>query len=106
MVNRFLGLRHYAIVGRDDQNDDVGGLGTAGTHRGKRLVTRGIEEGQHATIGFDVVSTNVLGNAAGFASCHLGASNVVEQRGLTMVNVTHDRDHRCPRLQRDILVFG
>ena len=106
MVNRFLGLRHHAVVGRHHQNDDVGRLGAAGTHRGKRFVTRGVEEGDHAAVGFDVVGADVLGNAAGFAGRHLGAADVVEQRGLAMVDVTHDGDHRRPRLQRHILVFG
>lgn len=34
---------------------------------GKGLVTRGVEEGNHATIGFHVVGTNMLRDAAGFA---------------------------------------
>ena len=55
---------------------------------------------------FDVVGTDVLGNAAGFASRHLGATDVVEQRGLAVVDVTHDGDHRRARLQRHVLVLG
>jgi hypothetical protein len=52
MVNRLARLRHHAVVSRNDQNDEVGGLGAAGTHRRKRFVTRRIEEGHHAARGF------------------------------------------------------
>jgi hypothetical protein len=106
VVDRFLGLRHHAIVGRDDQDDNVGRLGAAGTHRREGLVTRGVEEGDHAAIGFDVVGTDVLGNAAGFARRHLGAADVVEQRGLAVVDVAHDRHHRGARLERYVLVLA
>ena len=33
-------LGHHAVVGRDHQHDDVGGLGAAGPHGGERLVAR------------------------------------------------------------------
>jgi hypothetical protein len=36
VVERLDGLRLDAVVGRDDQHDDVGDLGTAGTHGGER----------------------------------------------------------------------
>ena len=42
-----------------------------------------------------VVSADVLRDAARFAGCHLGAPDIVQQRGFTMVDVTHDGDHRC-----------
>ncbi len=77
---------------------DVGGLGATGTHRGKRGVARGVEEGDHAAVGFHVVGADVLGDATGFAGRYLGAADVVEQRGLAMVDVTHDGDHRSARL--------
>ena len=86
----FLGLRHHAVIGGHDQDHNVGCLGTTRTHGGKRLVTRGVKKGNHATLGFNVISTNMLRNAACFAGCHLGATDVVKQRGLTMVHVTHD----------------
>ena len=48
-------------------------------------------------LGLDVVRADVLGDAAGFAGGHLGAADVVEQRGLAVVDVAHDRDHRRTR---------
>ncbi len=44
MVDGLDGLRHDAVVGGDDQDDDVRDLGATGTHGGKRLVTRGVDE--------------------------------------------------------------
>src|SRR5690606_16514634 len=93
MLHGFLGLRHHAVIGRHHQNHDIGGLGTTRTHPGKSRVTRGIEEGNHATVGFHVVGTDVLGDTTGFARGHLGTTDVVEQRGLAVVDVTHHGHH-------------
>ena len=42
--NRFDGLRHDAVVGRDDENDDVGDPRAARAHQRERFVARCIEE--------------------------------------------------------------
>ena len=73
MRQRFQSLRHHTIVGRHDQNDDVGHIGTAGAHRREGGMTRSVEESealQLAGIGMrvlDGVGTDVLGDATGFA---------------------------------------
>ena len=41
-----------------------------------------------------LVGADVLGDAAGLARGHLGLADGVEQRGLAVVDVAHDRDHR------------
>src|SRR5690606_21081263 len=79
------------------QDDDIGGLGTTGTHGGKRRVAGGVEEGNHAALGLHVVRTDVLGNATSLTGRHLGATDVVQQRGLAVVDVTHDGHHRRTR---------
>ncbi len=66
VLDSFDCLRHHAIVSSHNQNHDIRCLRTTCTHRGKRGVARGIQEGDHAVFGFDVVCTNVLGNAARF----------------------------------------
>ncbi len=106
MVNRFPGLWHHAIIGGDNQNHDVGRLGAACAHGGECLVAGSIEEGNHAAVGLDVVSANMLGNATGFSHRHLGAANEVQQRGFAVVDVTHDGNHWRPRLHRHILERG
>ena len=59
-------------------------------------MTRRVEEGDHAARRFDVVGADVLRDAAGLARGHLGA-DVVQQRGLAVVDVAHDGDHRRTR---------
>ena len=95
VLNGFFGLRHHTIVSSNHQDHHVSGLSTTGTHGGKRGVSRSIQEGHHAMIGFYVVSTDVLGNTTGFTGYHAGTTDIVEQRGFTMVNVTHYGNHRC-----------
>ena len=42
--DRFFGLRHHAVVGRDHEDRDVGDFRAARAHRGKRFVTGRIDE--------------------------------------------------------------
>src|SRR5215203_1543656 len=103
VVERLDGLRHDAVVGRDHEHRDVGHLGTAGTHGGERLVARGVDEGDRAVLalvgGVDLVGTDRLGDAAGLAREDVGLADRVEQSGLSVVDVTHDGDHRRARDQ-------
>ena len=46
VVDRFHGLGHHAVVGRDHQHDDVGDLGAASTHRGECRVAGRVDEGE------------------------------------------------------------
>ncbi len=91
-------LRHHAVIGGHHQDRDVGGLGTAGTHGGERLVTRGVDEGDQPLaaleINADLVGADVLGDATGLALADAGVSDGVQQAGLTVVDVTHDGHHR------------
>ena len=50
VIDGFEGLRHDAVVGRNHQHHDVGHLGAAGAHAGKRFVARRIEEHDLAPI--------------------------------------------------------
>ena len=99
MLDRLDRLRHDAVVGRDHQHDDVRDLRAARAHRRERRVARRIEERDHALRRLDVVRADVLRDAARLARRDLGAADVVEQRGLAVVDVTHDRDDRRPRRQ-------
>ncbi len=109
MRDRLLGLRHHAVVRRDDQDHDVGHFGAAGAHCGERLVARRIEESDDAFRRFHVVGADMLGDAAGFAAGHARAADRIEQRRLAVVDVTHDGDHRRPRQRfrrRRLRAFG
>ncbi len=107
--DRLLGLRHHAVVRRDDQDDDVGDLRAAGAHRRERLVARRVEECDHAFRRFDVVGADMLRNAAGFAAGNARAADRVEQRSLAVVDVTHHGDDRRTRQRfrrRRLRAFG
>ena len=91
MRNRLNGLRHDLVVGGDHDDHDVGDLRTAGTHGGERLVTGGIEERDGALAGhLHVIGTDVLRDASGFAGNHGRLADVVEQRRLAVIDVSHD----------------
>ena len=94
VVDRLFGLRHDAVVGGDDDDDHVGDLGAAGAHRREGGVARGVEEGDRLLVVVDLVGADVLGDAAGLARGDLGLADRVQQRGLAVVDVTHDRHHR------------
>ena len=65
VVDRFLGLRHDAVVGGDDDDGDVGDLGAAGTHLGERLVAGRVEEGDRLAVVLDAPGADHLRDAAG-----------------------------------------
>ena len=94
VVDALNGLRHNAVVRRDHKDRDVSHHCTAGAHRGKGLVARGIEEGNRAAVDFDGVSADVLRNAARLAGGDVGVADIVKQRGLAMVDVSHDDNDR------------
>ena len=65
MSDSLLGGRHHGIVGSHNDDGDVGNLSTTGTHGGKCLVTRSVEEGDAASVfQFHVIGTNVLCDTA------------------------------------------
>ena len=70
-------------------------------------MTRRIQEGDHALAGFNMVRTDMLGDAAGLAGRHPGGTNMVEQRGLAMIDMAHHGHHRRTRLGRGVgMRFG
>ena len=100
VVDRLDRLRHHAVVGGDDEHDDVGDLGAAGAHGGERLVARGVEERDAPAVADGrLVGADVLRDAAGLGRDDGGLADRVEQRRLAVVDVAHDRDDRGARLE-------
>src|SRR4051812_31518942 len=93
VVERLHRLGHDAVVGRDHEHDDVGDLRATGTHRGERLVTRGVDEGDRPLVvlqlGDDLVGADVLGDATGLLRHHVGVADRIEELRLAVVDVTH-----------------
>ena len=91
-------LRHHLVIRGDHEHDDVRHLRTARAHGRECLVARRVEEGDRLAVRErDVVRTDVLRDAAGLAGNHVRLADVIEQRRLAMVDVTHDRDDRRTR---------
>ena len=115
MINGFDRLRHNAVIGGHNQNHDVSGLGAASPHAGEGFVTGRIEEYDLAAVrrrllvqNRYLVCANMLRDATGFASGHVGQPDGIEQRGLAVIHVTHDGHHRRTRdtFRRDAFLAG
>ncbi len=96
MADRFHRLGHDTVIGRHDENHDVGDLGATGAHGRERRMARRVEEGDRTASGLNRIGADVLGDPAGLARDHVGLANVVEQRGLAVIHMAHDGDHRRP----------
>ena len=106
MGDRLLGGRHDRVVGSDDDNHDIRHLCAAGTHGCERLMTRRVEE-RHlaAVLQRHAVRTDVLGNAAGLTGYHVGVADMVEQRGLAVVDMAHDCHDRSTRNEVVLIIL-
>ena len=98
-------LRHDAVIGGNNQNNDIRYLGTTGAHRCKCRVAGRIQEGQDRAIDIDLIGADMLRNAASLARDDVGFSDGIQNRRFAVIHVPHDRDHRRTRLQRVRIVF-
>src|SRR5712691_5515039 len=105
VVDRFLRLRHDAIIGRHHQHYDIGNLRASRAHPCKRLVARRIHEHHRAIIDDHLVSADVLGDPARFARGNIRFANGVQQTRLAVIDVAHYCHHRRPRLQTFLGLF-
>ena len=87
-----LGLRHDAVVGRDDQNGDIGKLGAAAAHRAERGVAGSVEERDLLARDLDLVGADLLGYAARFARRDVFLADPVHESRLAVVDVAEERD--------------
>ena len=105
VVDGLDGLGHDTVVRRHHEDDDVGHLGPSRTHSGERLVSWGVDERQRVSLPGHLVGADVLGDATGLASDHVRGSDLVEQQGLAVVDVTHDRDDGRTGLKLALLLI-
>jgi hypothetical protein len=106
VVDRFQGLRHDAVIRRDDEYCDVGHLRAARAHGGKRLVARRVDECDRMVVDAHLVGADVLRDAARLARGDARAPDGVQQARLAVVDVAKDCDDRRPRLKlRACLLF-
>ena len=69
-------------------------------------MARGIQEGDGLAVHLDLVSADVLGDAAGLAGGHIGVADIVQQGGLAVVDVTHDHHHGGAGSRSSLLILG
>ena len=80
MVDGFLCLRHHVVVSSHNDDGNIRSFGTTGTHGGKRLVARSIEEcNLTSVVQRHVVGTNVLCDTTRFTGNHIRLTDIVEQ---------------------------
>ena len=107
MIDRLDGLRHDAVVGGNDQHDDIRHLGAAGAHGGERLVARRIDERDLLAVGSrHLIGADVLRDATGLAAGNVGLADRIQQRGLAVIDVAHDGHDRSAQLQMLVGVLG
>ena len=99
MVDGFDSLRHDTVISCDDEDGDIRDLGTAGTHSRESFVARRIHEGDFLALVADLISPDVLSNAAGFVAGDIGLTDGVEEARLAVVDVAHDGDDRRTGLE-------
>ena len=105
VVQRLDRLGHDPVVSGHHEHDDVCDLGASGAHRGERLVAWRVDERYDGPrCRHDLVSTDVLGNAAGLAGSYVRLTDAVEESRLAMVDVAHDRNDGRPRAKELFLV--
>ena len=90
-------LWHHAVVCGDNEHHDIRDFGAASAHQGEGFVTRCIEEGDLAVLHLHLVGADVLRDTAVFLFGHAALPDRVQQRGLSVIDVTHDRHDRRPR---------
>ena len=92
MVDAFYGLRHDAVIRRDNKDRNIGDHRAAGAHGSERLMPRSVKESDGAAVYLNGVRADMLRDAAGLAGDDVRVADIVKQRGFTVVNVTHDDD--------------
>ena len=105
MADRLQGLGHHPVVRRDDHDRDIGDFRAAGSHRGERLVARGVEEDDTLAVVGDLAGPDPLGDAATLARGHFRRPDGIEQARLAVVDVTHDGHDRRARQQERRIIF-
>ena len=105
VLERFVRLRHEAVVGRDDQDGHIGHIGTAGPHLVEGGMARSVDEGDLLALDLGLVGTDMLGDAAEFAGNHVGLADSVEKGRLSMVDVPENTGDRRSRLEKQALIL-
>ena len=95
VVDGLFRLRHHRVIRCHNNDGQIRHLRTTSTHRREGLVTWGVQECHFPALGqFHAVCTNVLRDATRFTGNHICLPDEIEQRCLSVVDVTHDGHNR------------
>ena len=100
MTESLESLGHEPVIGGDHEDNDIRDIRTACAHGREGCVTRGINEGDGMALPFDGIGTDALGDATRLAGSDLGTTDCVEQRGLAVIDMSHEGDDGSARLIR------
>ena len=103
VIHRLDGLRHDAVIGGDDEHDDVRDRRPARPHRGECGVAGGVEEGDALVFARNGIRADVLRDAARLARRDARFADRIHQRRLAVIDVAHERDDR--RAQFEFVFF-
>jgi len=93
MVDGLFGLFHDAVIGRHYQDHEIGDLGPAGAHGGKGLMAGGIDKRDGFILQMCLIGADMLRNASELAFGHIFRADGVQERGLAVVDMSHDCHH-------------
>ena len=104
MVNRFDSLWFDTIISSDNKNNDISHGSTACTHGSEGFMARSIDKGNLLSLNDFLIGTDFLCDATVFSAGDIGMADAVDQCGLAMVDVSHDRNDRRTAISIDIFV--
>jgi len=106
MIDGFHCLRHDTIVGCYNNNSDICYFCSTSTHSRKGFMTRCIQESNTTAVRqLHIISTNMLSDTTRFTGNHIRITDIIQQRSLTMVNVSHHRNNRWTRNPIFFVIF-
>ena len=106
MIDGFHRLRHNTIVGCYNNNSDICYFCSTSTHSRKGFMTRCIQESNTTAVRqLHIISTNMLSDTTRFTGNHIRITDIIQQRSLTMVNVSHHRNNRWTRNPIFFVIF-
>ena len=95
MIDCLNSLGHNTIISRHNKNNNICHLCTPCPHSSKCFMARCIKKSDFSvTIHSNLVSSNMLSNTTRLTSNNFAVSNMIEQRGLAMINMSHDCNNR------------
>ena len=92
VVYRFDRLRHYAVVCRYNYNRYIGDLRSSRSHGGESRVSGSVEERNLFAVYGNRIRADMLGYTARFSRGNVCASDFIEKRSFTVVDVPHNRN--------------